>query len=392
MRILLDLRCLETASAGRGLGRHTREVARAVRDAAPPAVRLAGLSFAGTISREMELEDVRYPGPRRGITFADRWLLPRLLRHEQVDLYHAPAYGLPGRGAPGTALVMTVHDLIADVLPETQSLRSRSAFRRIYRTTAAADRVIAISETTRRDLLARYPMPADRVVVVGNGVTETFAASGRGSGGRPSEPFLLYAGGLDPSKNVPFLLDVLGEVRRDIPSMRLALAGETGPRREALRERARTLGLEKAVDFLGFVPDARLAAVCREAAAFVFPSRYEGFGLPPLEAMAAGCPVVASPGGALPEVLGEAAWIAPFDNAPAWARAVVTLHRDIGRRRAQVDAGRAHAARHTWARVGQETWGVYRSVLDPVEQREEEPQEEEAETTAEGPWGPRPIP
>src|SRR5262245_2927042 len=133
MRILVDLRCLETGSATRGLGRHTREVARAVREQAPPAVRVAGLSFTGGPARELALEDVRYPGPRRGITLADRWLLPRLLQHEEIDLYHAPAFGLPAHGTGTTALVLTVHDLIADVLPELLPLRARAAFRRIYR-------------------------------------------------------------------------------------------------------------------------------------------------------------------------------------------------------------------------------------------------------------------
>jgi len=361
MRILLDLRCLETDSATRGLGRHTRELARVVREQAPSAVRVAGLSFSGVPARELSLEDVRHPGPRRGITLADRWLLPRLLRHEEVDLYHAPAFGLPARGVTGIALVLTVHDLIADVLPESVPLRARAAFRRIYRSAAVADRVIAVSETTRRDLLERYPLSAERVVVIGNGVSAPFAASGRPAG-RPTDPFLLYVGGLDPSKNVPFLLEVLAEVRRQVPTMRLVLAGETGPRQHALRERARGAGLAEALDLLGFVEDARLAGAYGDAAAFLFPSLYEGFGLPPLEAMAARCPVVASPGGALPEVLGDAAWIAPLGDAAAWARAVVALHRDVGRRRAQVEAGAARAASFTWEAVGRKTWDVYREA------------------------------
>ena len=387
MRILLDLRCLETPSAARGLGRHTRELASALRAIVPREVTLLGLSFEGGVARELGFQDVRHPGPRRGISLTDRWLLPRLLRHEEIDLYHAPAFGVPARGTPGVVLVQTVHDLIADLLPETLPLRARAAFRRTYRAAAMADRVIAISETTRRDLLARYPIAADRVVVVGNGVAAPFAGDARAGGEPTSEPFLLYVGGLDPSKNVPFLLDVLREVRRQVPTMRLCLAGEVGPRRDALRERARDLGLQGAVDLLGFVPDARLARAYHDAAAFVFPSLYEGFGLPPLEAMAAGCPVVASPGGALPEVLGDAAWIVPFGDVAGWARAVFTLHRDVGRRRALVDAGRARAARFTWERVARETWEIYRALLEPEEEEakagEEAPEEE-------GSW-PRPV-
>lgn len=377
MRILLDLRCLETASAARGLGRHTREMARAVREQAPLAVRVAGLSFTGGPARELSLEDVRFPGPRRGITLTDRWLLPGLLRHEEIDLYHAPAFGLPAGGAPSTALVLTVHDLIADVLPDTVPLRARAAFRRIYRSATVADRVIAVSETTRRDLLARYPVPADRVVVIGNGVSASFAARSAAVEGRRSDPFLLYVGGLDPSKNVSFLLEVLTEVRRQVPAMRLALAGETGARRDALVARARSSGLAPAVDLLGYLDDTGLAGAYRDATAFLFPSLYEGFGLPPLEAMAAGCPVIASTGGALPEVLGDGAWIAPPGDVAAWAQAAVILHRDVGRRRAQVEAGRTRAAHFTWERVGRETWEVYRSLLEtptvPEPVREERP-------------------
>ena len=385
MRILLDLRCLETGSAARGLGRHTRELARAVCGQAPAAVRMAGLSFEGNVTRELQLEDVRYPGPRRGITLSDRWLLPRLLRHVEIDLYHAPAFGVPARQPGGTALVLTVHDLIPEIFPGAVPLRARAAFRRIHRSARDADRVIAVSETTRRDLLARYPLPPERVVVVPNGVAAPFARARPGASRSP-DPFLLYVGGLDATKNVPFLLEVLAEVRRQVPAMRLALAGETGPRREALVARARAAGLGEALDLLGFLDDGRLAAAYQEAAAFLFPSLYEGFGLPPLEAMAAGCPVVASPGGALPEVLGDAAWIAPFGDAAAWARAVVTLHRDIGRRRSLVDAGRAHAARYGWDRVGRETWEVYRSLLEPEPEPEPEAEPGPERAEDEGSW------
>ncbi|HET9299469.1 MAG TPA: glycosyltransferase, partial [Candidatus Polarisedimenticolaceae bacterium] len=254
MRILLDLRCLETGSAARGLGRHTRELARAVRVQAPAGVRVAGLSFDGKVARELLMEDVRYPGPRRGITWSDGWLLPRLLRHEEIDLYHAPAFGVPRGEAGGTARVLTVHDLIPEIFPGSVPLRARAAFRRIHRTALAADRVITVSETTRRDLLARYPVPAERVVVVPNGVAAPFAGARPGAG-RSAAPFLLYVGGLDPTKNVPFLLDVLAEVRRQVPGMRLALIGETGPRREALAARARAAGLGDALDLLGFLDD-----------------------------------------------------------------------------------------------------------------------------------------
>ena len=195
-----------------------------------------------------------------------------------------------------------------------------------------------------------------------------------------------------PTRKRPLLAELLGratpvEAKYIIKIMGgdLRIGLQEGQLEDAL---ARAAGLEEALDLLGFVPDDRLALAYRDAAAFVFPSRYEGFGLPPLEAMAAGCPVIASPCGALPEVLGEAAWIAPLEDVEAWARAVVMLHRDVGRRRQHVDAGRAHAARFTWDRVGRETWEVYRSILEPAPQAPV--REETAAVPPEGSW-PRPV-
>jgi glycosyltransferase involved in cell wall biosynthesis len=363
VRLLLDLRPLETPSARRGLGRYARELARAVRDAAPSGWRVAGLSWSGG-GRRLGLEEVRYAGPRRGIGIADRFLLPGLLRRERIDLFHATAYALPSAGAPGTALVLTVHDLAPDLHPRGLSLRHRLALRRTFRSARVAERVLTISETTRRALLERYGLDPARVETVPIGVAAPF----RGGGPPRSEPpfprpFLLYVGGLDPLKNVPFLLEVLARSRRETPSLRLVVAGEEGGRREALRAAARRAGLEGAVETPGYLEDGALAAAYAGAAAFVFPSRYEGFGLPPLEAMAAGCPVVSSPGGALREVLDGAAILLEPDDAEDWSQAVLRLLGDPGERARLAARGVERARSFTWERTARATLAVYEAAL-----------------------------
>ncbi len=364
-RVLVDLRCLETPSGGRGVGRYARELVRALPAAAPSGWEFAALSWS-SVGAELGLRDVRYRGPRRGIGIADRHLIPRLLRREGIDLYHSPAYALPSAGAGGKALVLTVHDLVARLFPEALSWRHRQAFRRTFRSAFAAHRVVAVSETTRRDLLAHYPLDASRVVAVPNGVAEALhspSSADAAAAGFP-RPFLFYAGGLDPLKNVPFLLRVLARCREGGEGLHLVIAGEEGARRNELLREARSLGLADFVLPLGHVDDATLGAAYRAAFAFVFPSRYEGFGLPPLEAMAAGCPVVASPAGALAEVLGDAALLAGPDDVEAWAAALDRLGHDPAARADAISRGRERARGYSWARTARETIEVYRQALE----------------------------
>lgn len=364
-KVLLDLRCLETASAVRGFGRYARELARALGRELPAGWALLGLCGSGETLVE-GVAPVRYRGPRRGIGYADRLLLPPLFRRLGVDLYHSPAYPLPGPGdGARPALVLTVHDLVADLRPEAVPLRHRLAFRRTFRSARVAHRVIAVSSATRRELLARYGVPEDRVAVVPNGVAEAFQTprEGKADSGLP-RPYLLYVGGLDPLKNVAFLVDVLEGLRGRGEPARLVVIGAEEARRKALAERAAAGGVGDGVVFAGTVDDEALAAAYRDAEALLYPSLYEGFGLPPLEAMAAGCPVVSSPAGALAENLeGAAILLEPSDPA-RWVEAIVSLRRSPDLRERLVSRGRQRARSFTWQRTARATLGVYREALE----------------------------
>jgi len=365
VKILFDLRCLETASAVRGFGRYARQLSRALGRQLPEDFRLLGLCWSGRKLVE-GVEPVRYPGPRRGIGYWDRLLLPSLFRKLSVGLYHSPAYAVPApRDGSAPAIVLTVHDLVADLLPGVLSVRHRAAFRRTFRSARFAHRVIAVSRATARELIGRYGVPERRVAVVPNGVGDEFRARGDspGSSGFPG-PFLLHVGGLDPLKNVPFLLDVLEALRRRGEPGRLVVVGGDEPARRKLASRAAGRGLLGDLWFAGTVPDETLAAAYREAECLLCPSLYEGFGLPPLEAMAAGCPVISSPAGALSENLEGAAILLEPSDPDRWAGAVVSLRRDRSLRDRLVSLGRQRAAAFTWERAARETLEVYRAALE----------------------------
>jgi glycosyltransferase involved in cell wall biosynthesis len=256
--------------------------------------------------------------------------------------------------------VVTIHDLFAAVQPQWFTPRLGWQLRLAQRRAAhAAHRVIAVSERTRQDLIERYKASPERVVVIHNGVdhqrfhpAEVDPAVVARRYGVP-HPFVLCIGSLMPWRNAPRLLRAVARlgygllfVGRDIwgsdPTARLASDRGWGWAR-----------------FAGYVPDAELPALYAAARVFAYPSLYEGFGIPPLEAMACGTPVVASTAGALPEVLGDAALLVdPYDEN-ALAQAIQAAAEDRGALRQR---GLERAARFTWQRAAAETWQVYTDV------------------------------
>lgn len=304
--------------------------------------------------------------------------LPGLLAREAArgaggapgPLYHATGnFNLPLVRPPGARFVLTLHDLIPLTHPGTVSRAFRWQFRLwLSRSLQLADRVVCVSGHTRRELLARFPGAAARAVVVHNGCDHLAAAPVLGPVERAyvdslalPERYLLYAGSLDVRKNVSLVLDALERLGRGVT---LVLMGQawfgSGPVERRIG-RMRAEGLD--VRPLGFQPESVYAEVMRRASVFVFPSRAEGFGLPPLEAMRAGVPVVASTAGALPEVCGDAAVLVDPDDAEALAAALGRLLDAPGERQALVERGHARARGFTWRGAAERVRDVYADVL-----------------------------
>ena len=175
------------------------------------------------------------------------------------------------------------------------------------------------------------------------------------------QPLLLYVGRVAEEKNIPFLIDVFEQLT-DFDG-RLVIAGMRGWKYEPILERIRTSTRADRIQFLEYVADADLPALYGGADLFVFPSHYEGFGLPPLEAMACGTPAVSSSGGSLAEVLGDDAVVLDTFDIERWTAEIRQVLSDTGRRDRLAEAGRRRAAGYTWDRTAGETWKVYERVL-----------------------------
>lgn len=267
------------------------------------------------------------------------WQLPRLLRRVRPRLGHYQ-HSLPLRGAGRS--VLTIHDLSFERDPGVMGLKDRLVFRTtVPRSARKADRVIAVSERTRDDLVELYGLERERIAVIPHGVDPAFSP-GDGSGDR----FLLFVGAVQRRKDPRAALEAANDLQLPLVIV--------GPEREpALAGELRELG----ADLRGYVEKPQLAQLYRQAACLVVPSRYEGFGLPVLEAMASGTPVVAAPDAALVEVAGDAAVYADREDLPG-----AILHA-LERRGELRAAGLARAALFTWSEAARRTVEVYRELL-----------------------------
>ena len=296
---------------------------------------------------------------------------PWALRQARVDLLHALAFVAPLWSPCPT--VVTVHDLSFLRFPERFRPANRLYLTWMTRLSARrARRIIAVSHYTRTEVVRLLGFPEERVDVVVHGVDHTRfhpyppaqVAAFRQARGLPDR-FILFVGTLEPRKNLPTLLRAFARLREQHPEeeVTLVIAGGKGWYYDPLFAQVRALGLSDRVRFPGFVPDAELPLWYSAATFFVYPSLYEGFGMPLLEAMACGTPVIAARSSALPEVVGEAGLLVPPDDAEGLARAMAWLLKDEALRLHLRERGRAQAARFTWAQTASQTVVVYRRAL-----------------------------
>jgi glycosyltransferase involved in cell wall biosynthesis len=292
--------------------------------------------------------------------------LPLALLRDRVDVFHSPTGTLPLL-APCRQIV-TIHDLFAAIGPEwfppRMARQLNLAQRRSVRT---ANAVIAVSHRTRRDLLERFGVPEANMHVIYNGVDHSRLRPKAVDAEQLARrygvpyPFVLCVGSLMPWRNGPRLLRAVARLR-DTPGGKFGLLfvgrdiWATDPTARIVSEHGWSWAR-----FAGYVPDEELAALYSAARVFAYPSLYEGFGIPPLEAMACGTPVVASSAGALPEVLGDAALLVdPYDE-DGLAQALLAAAEDQGRLRTH---GLARAAEFDWSKTAEQTWQVYQRTAD----------------------------
>ena len=317
-------------------------------------------------------ENFRAVANRSGhYSIAEQISIPLAARRERLDLFHATHYVLPAL-TPSKSVV-TIHDCIHLMFPDYLGQRLGYAYARASLYTAAhkSDRIFTVSEASKRDILKFFKVPPEKIVVTHNALDDRFRAA-------PSEEhvvqtreryqlshsYLLYVGNIKPHKNLERLIEAFHLVRSEGRSeLELLIIGDEISKLQALRRAVHKYDIHRYVRFLGYVPDKTLAVLYRLATVFVFPSLYEGFGLPPLEAMASGTPVVTSNVSSLPEVVGEAAVLVDPYSAEAIASGILKVLRSTHLREELRKRGLERVQEYSWARSVKRVREVYDEVL-----------------------------
>jgi glycosyltransferase involved in cell wall biosynthesis len=328
-------------------------------------VALGGSDRGSIPSPLIHIEEPPHPPTNLGWTLVG---LPRAAARAKVDVIHAPSYTAPfWSPAP---VVLTIHDVSYERHPEWYPYRRDWLRRSFYRRSArAAAHIITDSAFSADEIAAAYSIARNKITVAPLGVSHDFAPHPLDLACElPSEvttPFVLHVGDLHERRNLVMLVDAVLAARRHfgaLPALSLVLAGVDRGVAEGLCELAAEADAAEAVVPLGVVDEPLLHALYRCASALVYPSLYEGFGLPVLEAMASGTPVIASRAASIPEVLGDAGILLDPSDVAAWTDAMVRVVNDEQLRSRMVHDGRSRAATFTWERTARATLAVYRQV------------------------------
>jgi glycosyltransferase involved in cell wall biosynthesis len=303
-------------------------------------------------------------------SIAEQIKIPLSLAREGVRLVHEPHYVLPP--AIRCRSVVTIHDCIHLMFPQYLPSKLAHIYAKgsMWSASRKADRILTVSEASKRDILRFFNVPPEKVVVAYNAIDERFLAPANAERMdlvrqryQLDHPFVLYVGNIKPHKNIERLIDAFGRARHQGPEdLKLVIIGDEISKYPALRQSVHKHKLDKHVRFLGFQPQETLAAFYHLARAFVFPSLYEGFGLPPLEAMACGTPVVTSNVSSLPEVAGGAALLVDPYDTDAIAHGMVQAVTDETLRADLIKRGLERARSFSWTQSVRKIHDIYMEV------------------------------
>ncbi|MBN1877627.1 MAG: glycosyltransferase family 4 protein [Anaerolineae bacterium] len=364
MHLILDARTATPHFPG--IGRYVTSLAGAL------------LPQLATNERLTVLYDAAYPQPRptsaqfqaiplnlSPFGVAQQWAIPRLLKQLNADLYHSPYYLMPYR--PGVPTVLTVYDVIPLRFPAQSTLRARLLFHATtWLALRTANHVLAISEAARQDFVYHFHISSERITAIPLAADSTFCpqppeavAAVRARYQLP-ERFVLYLGSNKPHKNLVQLVEAFAQ--QPAPDMTLVIAGAWDARYPEARHRARQRAVDHPILWLGHIAEADLPALYAASTSFVFPSRCEGFGLPVLEALACGAPVVCANTASLPEVAGDAALYFDPDNVTDLATKLQQIWTNTQLRAALRAAGLRRAGAFSWEHTAAVTLAHYREL------------------------------
>lgn len=352
---------------GKGLGRYTQEITDNV-------IKLDTQNeYVVFLCKENFLE-FKCDGGRVKKVLADvRWyslaeqiVMPYLIFKNKIDLMHFPHFNIP-LFCP-SKFVVTIHDLILTKFPSTRATTLGPLMYKIknlgYRLIISsaikrAQKIITVSKFTKNDIVGCFKADPEKIIVTYEGVAG-FDQDAEGENSEISYPFLLYVGNAYPHKNLEGLIRVFDKINKKHADLKLVFVGKEDYFYKRIKESVRG---NDSIVFLGYVPDGKLKELYKKAVAYVFPSLYEGFGLPPLEAMAFGCPVVSSDKTSMPEILGDAALFFNPENGKDFENKLEAVLRNGDLRKELRRKGYAQAKKYSWDDCAKKTLEVYRESL-----------------------------
>ncbi len=292
------------------------------------------------------------------------------VRADRIDVFHGTNFRRRARGRRGS--VITIHDLALKIFPHLRRrwLGDWIGYLKMSRDARLCERVIAVSESTAADIVRHIGVSREKVRVIPLAAGAEFRpvddrvrlAELLARIGMNRPRYILFSGTVEPRKNVPVLLRAYARLRNEYPDTGLILAGAPGWKSGEATDFIHAHGLDAEVRITGYLAPRDLTVLYSGAAVFVLPSLYEGFGLPPLESMACGAPVVVSSGGSLPEIVGDAAIVVPPDDVEGFRREIARVLSAPELARELREKGFRQAARYSWDRTATETLKVYREV------------------------------
>jgi len=371
--------CIDVSAAVHhraGLGRYAQELVKGLAEPCEGCESLARLSVFYHQRGEAHLDPPLDQLPRTTTRLSVRpWRLTTALAYftgfgmdrmfGNVDVFHATEHLLPR--LKHTRSVFTLHDLIFQFDPDSHKPLNIAFLKTMMpRFLRAADAIIAVSECSKRDAMKLYNIPAQKIHVIYEGVDPKFTpitdpdrlAHVRAKYHLPDR-FILHVGTIEPRKNLPLLFEVAAQTKEHI-----VVAGKLGWLTDPILAKVKELGVEDRVTFTGFIDDDDLPALISSANVLAMPSKYEGFGLPVLEALACGTPVVASNAASLPEVGGDAVLYAWPEDVRSWTHLLTLALDDVELRGWLRERGLRQAAKFRWDMMARETMEVYRRVYD----------------------------
>lgn len=305
--------------------------------------------------------------------FFEQFFIPASISREKADLYHIPQNGMGLCENISCKKIVTIHDIIPYIMPDTVGRGYLIKFiREMPKIIALADAIITVSEFSKKDILRIFPIDPSKIYVTHLAAESRYRPLNKEGCKKylkknygMEKPFILYIGGFSARKNIKSLIIAFSKIQKDLNNdYELVIVGSNKDQGKFLQDFAKTLNLENNIRFTGFVPENDLPLFYNACSAFLYPSLYEGFGLPPLEAMSCGAPTITSNLTSIPEIVGDGAeLIDPLNIESIMSSMVKVLnHPDI--QNYLSIKGLKRACQFSWVKTSEETLSIYKKVIE----------------------------